>query len=99
LVRRDHLQPPRGHVALRNRPRARAAGPGPDENFFDLGGHSLLTVQVQGRLKRRLSRQVALTDLLRFPIIRTLAQLLAIDVGEQEKSQASSLDSQTDARS
>jgi acyl carrier protein len=71
---------------------------GRDENFFDLGGHSLLTVQVQGRLKRQLNRQVALTDLFRFPTVRTLAQFLAIDVGEQEKTQAAALDSQTDAR-
>ncbi len=71
---------------------------GRDENFFDLGGHSLLTVQVQGRLKRQLNRQVALTDLFRFPTVRTLAQFLAIDVGEQEKTQAAALDSQADAR-
>lgn len=71
---------------------------GRDENFFDLGGHSLLTVQVQGRLRRQLDRQVALTDLFRFPTVRTLAQFLAIDVGEQEKTQAAALDSQTDAR-
>lgn len=54
------------------------AGPevGRDENFFDIGGHSLLTVQVQGRLKRALGRNVSLTDLFRFPTVRALAQFL-----------------------
>jgi natural product biosynthesis luciferase-like monooxygenase protein len=71
---------------------------GRDENFFDLGGHSLLTVQVQGRLRRQLNRTVALTDLFRFPTVRTLAQFLAIDAGEQQKAENQALDEQTDAR-
>jgi non-ribosomal peptide synthetase component F len=49
---------------------------GRDDNFFDLGGHSLLTVQVQGRLKRTLGLQAAITDLFRFPTVRTLAEFL-----------------------
>lgn len=49
---------------------------GRDDNFFDLGGHSLLTVQVQGRMKRTLGRQVSITDLFRFPTVRTLAAFL-----------------------
>jgi natural product biosynthesis luciferase-like monooxygenase protein len=71
---------------------------GRDENFFDLGGHSLLTVQVQGRLRRQLNRTVALTDLFRFPTVRTLAQFLSIDVGEQQKAENQALDEQADAR-
>jgi len=67
---------------------------GRDENFFDLGGHSLLTVQVQGRLRRQLDRTVALTDLFRFPTVRTLAAFLAIEGGDDSKA----LDQQTDAR-
>jgi len=49
---------------------------GRDDNFFDLGGHSLLTVQVQGRLRRTLGLQAAITDLFRFPTVRTLAEFL-----------------------
>ncbi len=63
------------------------AGPevGRDENFFDIGGHSLLTVQVQGRLKRALERNVSLTDLFRFPTVRALAQFLGgSDAGEAQ---------------
>jgi natural product biosynthesis luciferase-like monooxygenase protein len=46
---------------------------GIDANFFDLGGHSLLMVQVQQTLCRELGRRLAITDLFRFPTIRSLA--------------------------
>lgn len=52
---------------------------GLDDNFFDLGGHSLLTVQAQRRLKDVLARPLALTDLFRFPTIRALAEFLGGD--------------------
>jgi len=52
---------------------------GLDDNFFDLGGHSLLTVQLQRRLKDVLARPLALTDLFRFPTIRSLAEFLSGD--------------------
>lgn len=46
---------------------------GLDENFFDLGGHSLLTVQVAARLGDAVGRPVPVTDLFRFPTVRGLA--------------------------
>ena len=49
---------------------------GVEDNFFDLGGHSLLTVRVQAMLRERLERVVPITDLFRFPTIRTLAARL-----------------------
>jgi acyl carrier protein len=51
-------------------------GVGIDDNFFDLGGHSLLTIQVMNRLKSVLGRDVPITDLFRFPTIRALARHL-----------------------
>ncbi|MBF9029166.1 LLM class flavin-dependent oxidoreductase [Rhodobacterales bacterium HKCCE3408] len=42
-------------------------------NFFDLGGHSLLVVQVQRQLKDALGRDIAITDMFRFPTVRSLA--------------------------
>jgi natural product biosynthesis luciferase-like monooxygenase protein len=47
-----------------------------NDNFFDLGGHSLLTIQVLGRLKPRLERPVSLVDLFRYPTIKSLATFL-----------------------
>ncbi|WP_246267858.1 non-ribosomal peptide synthetase [Nonomuraea typhae] len=44
-----------------------------DENFFDLGGHSLATAEVQARLNGPLGREVAIVELFRFPTVRSLA--------------------------
>jgi natural product biosynthesis luciferase-like monooxygenase protein len=43
------------------------------ENFFDLGGHSLLVVQVQRRLREVCGQEVSITDMFRLPTIRALA--------------------------
>ena len=54
---------------------------GQDDNFFDLGGHSLLMVQVQQQLKAALGRDLSITDLFRFPTIRSLTEHLAKQAG------------------
>jgi amino acid adenylation domain-containing protein len=50
------------------------------ETFFDLGGHSLLMVQVQARLREELASlgvgEIAIVDLFRYPTIATLAEFL-----------------------
>ena len=46
------------------------------DNFFDLGGHSLLIVQVHGAL-RQINQQVLITDLFKFPTIASLAKHLS----------------------
>jgi acyl carrier protein len=46
---------------------------GTTDNFFDLGGHSLLVVQVQRRLREVCGREVSITDMFRLPTIRALA--------------------------
>ncbi len=64
---------------------------GIDDNFFDLGGHSLLVVQAHRKLRDRCPKPLSLTDLYRFPTIRGLAGHLLSDDdgGEQfERSQA-----------
>ena len=43
------------------------------DNFFDLGGHSLLVVQVQRRLREACGREVSITDMFRLPTIKALA--------------------------
>ena len=50
---------------------------GIDDNFFDLGGHSLLTMQVASRLAELIGRPLPITDLFRFPTIRGLARHLS----------------------
>lgn len=49
---------------------------GVDDNFFDMGGHSLLAVKAHRMLKQEFARPVAITDLFRYPTVRTLAEFL-----------------------
>jgi len=52
---------------------------GVNDNFFDLGGHSLLIVRVHQLLKAQVERPVSLTDLYRFPTIKSLTDFLNSD--------------------
>jgi len=49
---------------------------GLDDNFFDLGGHSLLLARVRFTLREKLGRDIALVDFFTYPTVRTLAQRL-----------------------
>jgi amino acid adenylation domain-containing protein len=53
---------------------------GRSDNFFDLGGHSLLMARVQARLQERLERSVPLVELFRHPTVAALAEHLLPDV-------------------
>jgi natural product biosynthesis luciferase-like monooxygenase protein len=46
---------------------------GRDDNFFDIGGHSLLAVKVFRGLTEATGAPLALTDIFRFPTVRTCA--------------------------
>ena len=52
---------------------------GRNENFFDLGGHSLLLVRVHAKLHSLFGVDLALVDMFRYPTIGTLAQHLRGD--------------------
>ncbi len=49
---------------------------GVNDNFFDIGGHSLLAVQVHRRLRESLSVDISLLDVFNHPTIRALARYL-----------------------
>jgi acyl-coenzyme A synthetase/AMP-(fatty) acid ligase len=49
---------------------------GTEDNFFDVGGHSLLVVRMHRRLREIVPQPVTLTDLYRFPTIRSLTDFL-----------------------
>jgi amino acid adenylation domain-containing protein len=46
---------------------------GIDDNFFDAGGHSLLLIEVQWKLKEAFEREVSLVDMFENPTVRLLA--------------------------
>jgi amino acid adenylation domain-containing protein len=50
---------------------------GIDDNFFDLGGHSLLLVQVQAKLRSALGQDVPIVEMFQYPTIRTMAAHLS----------------------
>jgi hypothetical protein len=50
---------------------------GRDDNFFEIGGHSLLAVKVFRRLTEATTVPLALTDVFRFPTVRAFAAHLA----------------------
>jgi len=64
---------------------------GTQDNFFDLGGHSLLAVQAHRRLKKAFDRSISMTDLFRFPTIRSLAQFLS-GGGTEQQARAAAAD-------
>jgi acyl carrier protein len=49
---------------------------GIDDNFFDLGGHSLRMVQLHSAVRDRFDSAIALVDLFRYPTIRSFADWL-----------------------
>ncbi len=46
---------------------------GIDDNFFEVGGNSLLMMQVQNRLQHHLEQPLSIVELLQYPTIRLLA--------------------------
>ena len=50
---------------------------GAEDNFFELGAHSLLIVRAHGRLRQALGRELTAIDLFRHPSVRALAEHLA----------------------
>ena len=47
------------------------------QNFFDLGGHSLLLVRLHARLEEKLARPLSLVELFNYPTVRAFAGHLA----------------------
>jgi amino acid adenylation domain-containing protein len=67
---------------------------GVNDNFFDLGGHSLMLAQVRAGLRDAFRRDVAVLELFRYPTVRSLAAYLgdrpapARDASAEERGRA-----------
>src|SRR5207244_13029078 len=57
--------------------------PGVNDNFFDLGGHSLQVAQVQSQLRERVGADLPVLRLFEHPTIRSLAGFLREDKKEE----------------
>jgi amino acid adenylation domain-containing protein len=49
---------------------------GADDNFFDLGGHSLLVAALQQRIAKEFGQQIAVSELFHRPTVRQQAELM-----------------------
>ncbi|HSS78378.1 MAG TPA: amino acid adenylation domain-containing protein, partial [Thermoanaerobaculia bacterium] len=61
---------------------------GVDDNFFDLGGHSLRMARVHARLKEALGRDISLIELFQYPTVSSLARHLSGNAAPQEGAAA-----------
>jgi acyl carrier protein len=68
---------------------------GAHENFFDLGGHSLLLARVHASLREKLRAEISIVELFRFPTVASLAARLT---EEAASADAAKLDRQRGAR-
>ncbi|RYG79335.1 hypothetical protein EON77_09295, partial [bacterium] len=59
---------------------------GTQDNFFDIGGHSLLVIQVLRDLREALQRPIQLTDLFRHTTIDALASFLGGGAATESKA-------------
>jgi len=69
-------------------------GVGAEDNFFDLGGHSLLLVRLQAKLASDLGHDVPVVELFQYPTVRSLAARLqgragtdGVEAGEQRAAE------------
>jgi acyl carrier protein len=59
------------------------------DNFFDLGGHSLLVVQVHRKLQEILQRNFLMTEMFKYPTISSVVEHLAPKLTEKTPDQQS----------
>jgi amino acid adenylation domain-containing protein len=52
---------------------------GVNDNFFDLGGHSLLMFQIQGKLRQAFQTDLSTIDLFKYPSISLLTERLSLE--------------------
>ncbi|MFB2837776.1 amino acid adenylation domain-containing protein [Floridanema evergladense] len=57
------------------------------DNFFEMGGHSLLMVQINKQLEEMLNLQFPLTDMFKYPDIHNLSKYLTDKLQEETRSE------------
>jgi acyl transferase domain-containing protein len=69
------------------------------DNFFDLGGDSLVAIQVVNQLKKELKREISAVSLFQSLTIRSMAQLLEQDVDRSREEIAAQFEEEKDKAS
>jgi aryl carrier-like protein len=57
------------------------------DNFFDIGGHSLVLIRIQAKLNQSLGRHVSIVEMFQFPTIHALANHLTQPSTESDRMQ------------
>ena len=67
-------------------------------NFFDLGGHSILAIRLQGILSEKYGRKIMIADIFRYPTIESMAGLLELDERANDRSLVANATSEATSR-
>jgi len=67
------------------------------DSFFDMGGHSLSIIQVQGKIREQMDIEIDVVDIFKYPTIHSLAQHLE-DQNAKNKTLQKSMDRATKQR-
>lgn len=59
---------------------------GVKDNFFDLGGHSLMITQVHSKLRKSIEKEITIIDLFRYPTIKLLADYICQSTNEDDSA-------------
>lgn len=65
---------------------------GLDDNFFEMGGYSLMIVRMVAMIKAKWGKEVTLLDVFRYPTIRSLAYNISVDIGNNKVSTIKKID-------
>ncbi len=60
------------------------------DNFFDLGGHSLLIIKVRKRLREISKKDIKVTDLFQYPTVRLLSEYIHSDLDVEKENEKES---------
>ncbi|MBD2410518.1 non-ribosomal peptide synthetase [Nostoc calcicola FACHB-389] len=70
---------------------------GIQDNFFDLGGHSLNVLQVYSKLREIFKPDLAITDLFKYPTISSISRYLSQEEDDSFENQSNELNEQLEA--
>ena len=53
------------------------------DNFFDLGGHSLLLIEIHSKIRSVINKDISMMDMFKYPTVKSLADYLSEESNEQ----------------